>query len=185
MDTWFRKHDPRKPKDPSEVFAFKGGTPLAVLRPENPALTLEGLAKVPDGTPHEVAKPMLDALFSQQPHQFVGYMSRKGEVIDKWGRVIGQPQPGDDLCWSDEFEPPMFMQTGRFHTEVCDGRTGVVLPNSDLKRDSSTGIIIAAPDPKHVGGVALRGGIKEPDCHIPTLNRMIHGDPDKAWNATA
>lgn len=186
MDTWFRKHDPRKPKDPSVLFAFRDGTPLAILRPADAERTMRGLDAIAEGTPHEIAKPAMDALLTEQPHKFVGYLSRKGEVLDEWGRIIGQPEPGDSLCGCGpgmELAPPMFMRTGTFHKEVWDGRTVVVLPRPDLSMDSSTGIIVAAPDQKDLGSVALRGGIKEPDCHIPTLNWMLTGARDKPWNA--
>lgn len=182
MDTWFRKHDPRKPKDPAALFA---PGPMVVLRPEDPQRTMDGLAKIPVGTPHDKAKPMLDELLNEQPHQFIGYVGKSGNVLDKWGTEI-EPhmQPGDSMCGlAPDFEPPMFMQTGHFHQEIWNGRKVLVLPRTGLKADSNTGIVMESPDPAEKASIAMRPGcgLTEPDCDLRTLNKLWTGDPDRHW----
>ncbi len=135
----------RLPKEPSELFAFKNGKPVAVARPEDPAYILANMPKV--GTPHEEAKEILDRLMYDHPHRFIGYASKKGTILDKWGREK-EPhfQAGDSLIWRDDMELPMFMQSGKFHHEMWDGRKVLVLPRTDLKADSNTGLVLESPD---------------------------------------
>ena len=182
MGKWFRKHDPRLPKEPSELFAFKDGKPVAVARPEDPAYILANMPKV--GTPHEEAKEILDRLMYDHPHRFIGYASKKGAILDKWGREK-EPhfQAGDSLIWRDDMELPMFMQSGRFHHEMWDGRKVLVLPRTDLKADSNTGLVLESPDPTERASIVMRPGcgLLEPDCHLQTLNRLWTGDPDRHW----
>jgi hypothetical protein len=182
MDNWFRNHDPRKPKDPSQLFAFKNGKPVAIVRPEDPAYILAHLPA--EGTPHEEAKQIFDSLLYDHPHRFIGYASKKGAILDKWGREKeAHFQPGDAMIWRDDFELPMFMQSGHFHKEVWDGRTVMVLPRHDLKADSNTGIVLESPKPEERASIVMRPGcgLSEPDCHLPTLNRLWTGDPERHW----
>ena len=181
MDTWFRKFDPRRPKDPSDLFAWKDGEIMVVLRPENQAKKLEGLNAIPVGTPHVTAQAMFQALLDDQPHRFIGYAGKKGNILDKWG-MEKEPtfHPGDSFVGmgSGVFEPPVFMQTRKFHKETWDGNTVLVLPRPDLKGDSNTGIVLSG---SNAGSIVLRGGSAECDCHIPTLNRIWTGDPERHW----
>lgn len=179
MDTWFRKHDPRAPKDPSKLFTFGNTGPLVVLRPKDAAVKM---AMMPaEGTPHlEAAKAFDDAL-NAQPHQFFGYAGKNGDVLDKWGRKVGELKAGDSIVSAPEFEPPMFMQSGHFHKEVWGSRTVMVLPRPDLKADSNTGIVLESSDPSERAAVVTRGGVTEPDCHMPTLNRIMTGDSEKDY----
>jgi hypothetical protein len=182
MDTWFRKHDPRRPKDPSALFAFKNGGPLVVLRPENPEKAIAMIPK--QGTPSAAAQAAFDKLLNEQPHQFIGYVSKKGAILDKWGREIeAHMKPGDSMVdCSSQFEPPMFMQSGKFHTEMWDGRKVLVLPRPDLKADSNTGIVLESPVAEDRAAIAIRPGCgTEVDCHLPTLNRIITGDPKRHY----
>ncbi len=188
MDKFFRKHDPRLPRDVSERFLIKAGHVMAILRPEDPERKLKGLERIPDGTPHEIAQPIFDELLSEQPHQFIGYAARSGvkgipagAILDKWGHPIDTMKPGDSFvgCGTGTpLEPPAFQTTGHFHMETWDGVKVMVLPTPDLKMDSNTGIVMEGTGR---GGLALRGGITEPDCHIPTLNRIWTGDPEIYW----
>jgi len=196
MDTWFRKHDPRKPKDPAKAFVFKEGYPVVVLRPENAAMKLAAVAAIQVGTPHAEARKAFDAALNAQPHQFVGYLSNMkaamgdgmfsapaGRIVDKWGRDVGAVEPGDSFCGGPQFAPPVFMQSGHFHKEVWDGRTVLVLPSPGLTKDSNTGIILESSDASERAAIAIRpGGPSEIDCDIPTLNYFMTGDRNKAWN---
>ncbi len=74
------------------------------------------------------------------------------------------------------------MVSGRFHEEIWDGRKVLVLPRPDLKADSNTGIVLESPDATEKASIVLRpGGSAEIDCHIPTLNRIWTGDPNKDY----
>lgn len=167
--------------DPDQ-FVFKEGRPMAILRPSDLGKKLAGLAKIPTGTPHEIAKPMLDQLLEEQPHQFVGYATKSGKIVNCAGKVISSLQPGDSFIGVDPdnqlLQLPDFMTTGVHHLEIWDGRTVVVLPRPNLKVDSNTGIIVSPSDASERGAIMLRGGQIEIDCHIPTLNRIITGDPN-------
>ena len=195
-DAWWRHRKRQEEKKPdSELsgrFLFKEGRPLAVLRPEDPARKLESVNKIEVGTPHEIAQPMFDAILNEQPHLFVGYLAKiredgsgSGEILDKWGSVVDSIKPGDSFVGcgpGTPLEPPAFMLTGISHTEMWDGRFVLVLPRPDLKIDSNTGIIMASDTEGERGGIAIRGGCgTEVDCHIPTLNRIITGDPNKDY----
>ncbi len=183
MDTWFRKHDPRKPKDPSQLFVFRDGFPMVVLRPADAEKKVAAVKVITEGMPHKEASRLLDEALNDQPHQFIGYLSKSkaGDIVDAWGRVKFNVQPGDSFCSGPEFAPPMFMRTGHFHKEVWDGRTVLVLPNPALTVDSNTGIVLESCDPAERAAILLRGGVTEIDCHIPTLNRLMTGDPNKDW----
>ena len=184
MDTWFRKHDPRNPKDPSGLFLFRNGHPVVVLRPKDAAVKMAAINLIPDGTPHEIAAKAFDEALNSQPHQFVGYAGRgaQGSILDKWGKKVGDIMAGDSLCGGPQFEPPMFMQSGHFHKEVWDGRTVMVLPRPDLKADSNTGIVLECSDPSERAAIVIRpGGGTEVDCHLPTINRLITGDPERHY----
>jgi hypothetical protein len=183
MDTWFRKHDPRNPKDPSKLFAFRDGGPLVVLRPKDAAVKMAMMPK--EGTPSAEAAEEFDKALNDHPHQFAGYAGKNGDLLDKWGNKVSELQPGDSLVSGPQFEPPMFMQSGHFHKEVWEGRTVLVLPRPDLKADSNTGIILESPDPKERSGIMMRGGAKEIDCHRPSLNLILTGDPNKEFSAQA
>lgn len=161
-------------------FLFKGGSVMAILRPRDVALKLAGVAKIKEGTPHEIAAPMFDALLDEQEHLFVGYAAKgKPDILDKWGNKVGDLLPGDSFVGlGNLLEPPMFMRTGVMHQEIWEGRKVLVLPRPDLKLDSNTGIVMDAPDPADKGSIVLRGGATEVDCHIPTLNRIWCGDPN-------
>jgi hypothetical protein len=67
MDTWFRKHDPRLPKDPSKLFVFRDGGPLVILRPKDAAVKFAQLEAIKDGTPYEIAAEAFDKALNDQP----------------------------------------------------------------------------------------------------------------------
>ena len=164
-----------------EDYVFAGGYVTVILRPRDPQRKLDELDKIKPGTPHEVAKRMMDSLLWEQDHRFVGYASRDGKILDRRGRVLGDLQPGDSFAGGPHFRPPDFMLSGKYHTEQWGADTVFVLPRPDLKADSNTGIVMESDDLSRRGSIVTRGGITEPDCHIPSLNRIITGDPDIHW----
>lgn len=189
MDTWWHKRRKRgqQSADQSGKFLFKEGRVMAILRPKDPELKLASVARIKIGTPHEQAQPMFDELLNEQPHLFVGYAARgTGNILDAYGDVIDVIKPGDSFvgCGTGtQLTPPMFMRTGKFHHETWDGRVVVVLPDAELKADSNVGIVTGPPDSPDRGAVILRGGAKEVNCHIPTLNWMITGDKNKDYRS--
>ncbi len=188
MDNWFRKHDPRtkKARDSADttnnLFLFKNGKVMAILRPADVALKMAHTKRLENGT---MSPAEFDAMLSKQDHQFVGYAAKGSpKILDGYGRPIDELKVGDSFVGCGHgtpFAPPMFMQTGKYHAEVWDGETVVVLPTPDLKGDSNTGIVVKSEKPENRGAIALRGGITEPDCHLPSLNRIITGDPERHY----
>lgn len=181
------KKPDRKPTEPksfggAELFVFKGGEPMRILRPKDAAVKLATIEAAPDGTPHAVASELFDRALNEQPHQFVGFAGKDGNVLDKFGRVVGPMLPGDSFVGGSQFELPAFMTTGTFHEEKWDVHTVVVLPKPDLKSDSNTGVVVKSPDSSLLGAIILRpGSTGEVDCHVPSLNRIITGDPNKDY----
>ncbi len=192
MDEWFRKHPRTKTArtaDPSNnLFLFRNGHVMAVLRPESAAVKLAQLESLKDG---KMTEAQFDALLNDQPHQFIGYALRtqpngngKMNIGDGWGKAIDEVQPGDSFVacgHGTPLEPPKFMQTGVCHVELWDDEEVVVMPTPDLKGDSNTGVVIRSKN-GHNGAIVTRAGITEPDCHLPTLNKIITGDPERHWS---
>jgi len=186
MNKWFRKHDPRnqKPKDspadPNDLFGFKNGRPVAILRPRDVALKMKTADRAV-GLTKEKADAIWNEALSEQDHEFVGYLGKDGGILDKWGRKVDELRIGDSMVGCGQgtpLEPPAFMMGGKFHQEVWHGRKVFVLPNPELTHDSNTGIVMESPDPAERGAIVTRNGVSEVDCHIPSLNRIITGDPD-------
>jgi hypothetical protein len=197
---WKREHrkrapEPAKPPDPwkpfdSSRFAFKEGAPFGVLRPKDAARKLVGLERLYGVSDRDGR--MFDELLTEQPHQFLGYLGCLNDdggvppILDGWGKEVGRVQPGDSFVRSNMLSAlPAFMLTGSCHLEWWNTEYGrvivTVLPRPDLKADSNTGIVTGPPDCDKKGSIAMRGGIAEPDCHIPILNRIWTGDPDVYW----
>lgn len=184
---------PKQPDKPTSyggaaMFVFKGGEPMRVLRPEDAALKMatagfpEAMAANPGSTDVPLDAEAFDRALSEQPHQFIGFAGKDGSILDKFGKVIDTVKPGDSFVGGKQFELPAFMTTGRFHEEQWDEHTVVVLPKPDLKSDSNTGVVVKSPDSSLLGSVLLRAGSTgEVDCHIPSLNRIITGDPKKDY----
>jgi hypothetical protein len=167
--------------DPQD-FVFDNGKLTIVMRPKDQALKLRTMSRLTEGMPHQTAKPIFDQSLNDQPHQFVGYLSKSGKILDKFGEEKDSVQPADSLCGlPDDWEPPAFMTTGKCHEENWDGDTVLVLPRPDLRADSNTGIITKSPDPTRLGAIALRGGAKDVDCHLPVLNKIVTGDPNRDY----
>ena len=163
-----------------EDFLFKNGEFMVILRPADPARKLAWLDKIPVGTPHEIAQPLFQEALDEQPHRFIGYASRRGAILNSDGEEIEAAfQPGDSFSGGPHFQPPAFMLTGKIHEEIWDGDTVVVLPRPDLRCDSCTGVVTKSRYEDRRGAIVLRaGGPPEVDCHLPTLNRIITGDPN-------
>jgi hypothetical protein len=101
---------------PNESFLFKNGTPVAILRPKDPERKLAGVAKIKDGTPHGIADRMFNELLGEQPHLFVGYAGRGGEILDAHGKPIDTLKPGDSFVGCGDgsgLAPPAFMRKTR------------------------------------------------------------------------
>lgn len=87
-------------------FLVKDGTWLAVFRPKDPELALK-LAEDLIGTPYEEAKVPFDQILEKQPYQFVGYASRRKNVIlDADGKVIGPLKTGDSFVSHPQIPAP-------------------------------------------------------------------------------
>jgi len=182
---------PKQPDKPTSyggagMFVFKGGEPMRVLRPEDAAVKLAAVNLIPEGTPHKISAEAFDRALSDQPHQFIGFAGKDGSILDKFGKVIDTVKPGDSFVGGKQFELHAFMTTGRFHEEQWDEHTVVVMPKPDLKSDSNTGVVVKSPDSSLLGAIFMRGGSTgEVDCHIPSLNRIITGDPKKDYRGGA
>ena len=186
MDTWFRKHDPRTKaartaEKTNNLFLFKDGRVMAILRPEDAALKIAQFEQIKNNiTPAE-----FDAMLNEQPHQFIGYAAKGSpKILDGFGKPIDELKPGDSFVGCGHgtpFEPPAFMRTGKMHVELWGEDEVVVMPTPDLDGDSNTGVVVKSPKEENRGAVVLRGGTKEVDCHLPTLNRIITGDPERHY----
>ena len=171
-----------------DLFVFKDGEPMRVLRPEDAARKMatagftEAMAANPGSADVPLDAEAFDRSLSEQPHQFVGFAAKDGSILDRFGRVVGKVQPGDSFVGGAHFEVPAFMTTGHFHEEQWGAYTVLVIPRPDLKVDSNTGVVMKSPDASLLGAVVLRpGATGEPDCHLPSLNRIITGDPNKNY----
>jgi len=168
-----------------ELFAFKNGEPLRVLRPEDAArkMATAGLTEASigyHGPPPDTEA--MDRALNEQPHQFIGFAAKDGKILDRFGRVIDAVRAGDSFVSGPQFSLPAFMTTGKFHEETWGEHNVVVLPRPDLKADSNTGVVVKSKDRSLLGAVILRpGSTGEVDCHIPSLNRIVTGDPAKDW----
>ena len=116
MDRWFRKHDPRSRDNQLKRVGFvlskDDRYPLVVLRPKEEDVA-EILAKVDAlvGKPHEEAKPAFDALLADYPHQFIGYVGSKGEILNGDGvEIEAHMRPGDSMSSGPMFQPPACMR---------------------------------------------------------------------------
>lgn len=171
-----------------ESFVFKNGEPMRVLRPEDAAVKLATAGLRSGAVPGSLSlEDQLDAeafdlSLSEQPHQLVGFAGKDGSILDRFGRVVGTLQPGDSFVSGEQFPLPAFMTTGAFHKEQWGDHTVLVLPRPDLKADSNTGIVTKSADRSLLGAIVMRpGSTGEVDCHIPSLNQIITGEPNKDY----
>jgi hypothetical protein len=156
---------------------------MRVLRPADVALKMATATAKRDGA---IDAEAFDRSLSEQDHQFVGFAAKDGSILDRFGKVVGTLQPGDSFVSGPQFSLPAFMATGTFHEETWAEHTVVVMPRPDLQADSNTGVVVKSSDPSLLGAVILRpGSTGEVDCHIPSLNRIITGDPAKDWRGDA
>ena len=175
-----------------ESFVFKRGEPMRVLRPEDAALKMatagvrEGALGGGEVSPEDgFDAEAFDRALSEQPHQFIGFAGKDGSVLDRFGKVVDKLKPGDSFVGGEQFPLPAFMTTGSFHKEQWGDHEVLVMPRPDLKADSNTGVVTKSPDSSLLGAVVLRpGATGEVDCHLPSLNRIITGDPDKDYRGT-
>lgn len=170
-----------------DQFLFKNGNPMAILRPrpEDVAEKLRLFDEIPATLPYEVHQAHItEILCDKIPHQFIGYALRDQRIVDCSGKPVGSIQAGDSFVSpSNQLQLPDFMVTGKMHDEIWDGRRVLVLPRPDLQADSNTGIVLESPDQTERASIVLRGGAPEVDCHIPTLNRIWSGDPERDYRS--
>lgn len=141
-----------------DSFVFKNGEPMRILRPRDAAAKVAGMAELHDGMPKAEADALFDRLLSEQEHQFVGFASKDGSILDRFGKVVGKLEPGDSFVGGSQFSLPAFMTTGKFHDETWGEHTVMVLPRPDLKADSNTGVVVKSADRSLLGAVILRPG---------------------------
>lgn len=68
--------------------------PLAVIRPKNPEVALALAKTALDNQDQKLVDSMLEA----QDYTFLGWLEVGGEnIIDKDGKPLGKPQPGDSF----------------------------------------------------------------------------------------
>jgi hypothetical protein len=77
---------------------LKDGKKVAIIRPENPALALEMVKAIREGTPHKKAQRAFNRMLDAQPYKFMGYAA-KGEphFLNEFGQVMGNVEPGDSF----------------------------------------------------------------------------------------
>lgn len=88
------------------VIACEDGKPLAVIRPDNPALAIrlanEALAKQ-DG--HAFERILVDVQASGSRYTFAGWLSKdRSHVVDETGKRIDTLKPGDSFVDSDALQ---------------------------------------------------------------------------------
>ena len=172
-----------------DQYLFKGGDPMAILRPrpEDVAEKIKLFSEIPSELPAEAYQAYVGEIMDKFAHQFIGYALKDGRIVDCSGKPISNVQPGDSFVHPESKDHkswlrlPDFMTTGRMHTEMWNNRKVLVLPRPDLKADSNTGIVLESPDPADKASIMIRAGATEVDCHLPTLNRIWTGDPEKDW----
>ena len=172
-----------------DQYVFKDGDLMAILRPRPEAVAekIRLFSEIPAGLPAEAYQAYVSEIMDKFVHRFIGYALKDGRIADCSGKLIGIVQPGDSFVHPESkdhkawLQLPDFMITGRMHAEIWGDRKVLVLPRPDLKADSNTGIVLESPDPTDRGSIMIRAGATEVDCHIPTLNRIWTGDPEKDW----